>query len=275
MSLVSTACRRREDDRVVVGPRAAAAVGASHSVTTAPPVTEIFFSLPPAKNAIHWPSARRTGWPPRRCRRARRPATDRAFARRAAISLACCATNASVVPSGDSMAAAPSVRRQRRVGADAGQQPCAALARRCRHGAHSTSSRDERGAEHASNRPRQRACSIGTACVVVGWRRHRRWRAGAVNASSISSRASAAESSRRFAILLEAAPQQSANRRGRARRQRASSPVRCVSTAASTCDTVSPVNTGRARQHLEQHDAERPEVAALVDGLPRACSGLM
>ena len=30
-----------------------------------------------------------------------------------------------------------------------------------------------------------------------------------------------------------------------------------------------------ARQHLGEHGAERPDVAALVRGLPRACSGLM
>ncbi len=36
-------------------------LGASHSVTAAPPVTAIFFSLPPAKNAIHWPSGEKNG----------------------------------------------------------------------------------------------------------------------------------------------------------------------------------------------------------------------
>ena len=30
-----------------------------------------------------------------------------------------------------------------------------------------------------------------------------------------------------------------------------------------------------SRQHLVEHAAERPDVGALVDGLPRACSGLM
>lgn len=35
--------------------------GASHSVTPAPPATAIFFSLPPAKNAIHCPSGEKNG----------------------------------------------------------------------------------------------------------------------------------------------------------------------------------------------------------------------
>ena len=30
-----------------------------------------------------------------------------------------------------------------------------------------------------------------------------------------------------------------------------------------------------AGQHLVEHEAERPDVGALVDGLPRACSGAM
>ena len=30
-----------------------------------------------------------------------------------------------------------------------------------------------------------------------------------------------------------------------------------------------------AGQHFEQHAAERPDVGALVEALPRACSGLM
>ena len=59
------------------------------------------------------------------------------------------------------------------------------------------------------------------------------------------------------------------------------SPGRCdqsgslLRTDASTCDTVSPVNTGCPVSILEQHHAERPEVAALVDGLPSSLSGLM
>jgi hypothetical protein len=35
--------------------------GASHSVTAAPPVAEIFFNLPSAKKAIHWPSGEKNG----------------------------------------------------------------------------------------------------------------------------------------------------------------------------------------------------------------------
>src|ERR1700693_3496534 len=35
--------------------------GESHSVTAAPPCTEIFFNLPSAKNAIHWLSGEKNG----------------------------------------------------------------------------------------------------------------------------------------------------------------------------------------------------------------------
>ena len=35
--------------------------GTSHSVTAAPPVTEIFFSFPSAKNPIHWPDGEKNG----------------------------------------------------------------------------------------------------------------------------------------------------------------------------------------------------------------------
>src|SRR6267142_1469451 len=36
--------------------------GASASVTAAPPLTEIFFSFPPAKNPTHWPSGEKKGF---------------------------------------------------------------------------------------------------------------------------------------------------------------------------------------------------------------------
>ena len=65
-------------------PSAAAAVGASQSVTAAPPVTAIFFSLPLAKNPIHWPSGEKNGLRRRRSRPAAWPATGRAAGRRAA-----------------------------------------------------------------------------------------------------------------------------------------------------------------------------------------------
>jgi hypothetical protein len=35
--------------------------GASHRLTAAPPVIETFFSLPPAKKPIHWPSGEKNG----------------------------------------------------------------------------------------------------------------------------------------------------------------------------------------------------------------------
>ena len=55
------AVRRRERDRAVLGPAAAAAVRGIAQVTAAPPSTRTFFSLPSAKNAIHWPSGEKKG----------------------------------------------------------------------------------------------------------------------------------------------------------------------------------------------------------------------
>ena len=93
--------------------------------------------------------------------------------------------------------------------------------------------------------------------------------AGALNASSISSRASRPIASRRLRILLEAAAQQSANRR------RASPPAaRPVRLALEherqrVGDVLAP-KRALAGQHLVEDDAERPDVAALVDGAARA-----
>ncbi len=53
----------------------------------------------------------------------------------------------------------------------------------------------------------------------------------------------------------------------------AASRARACSTAASTSVTVSPSNSARAGQHLVEHDAERPDVGALVDGLPARLLG--
>ncbi len=36
-------------------------MGAPASVTVTPPFTETFFSLPPAKKPIHWPSGEKNG----------------------------------------------------------------------------------------------------------------------------------------------------------------------------------------------------------------------
>ena len=44
---------------------------------------------------------------------------------------------------------------------------------------------------------------------------------------------------------------------------------------AIVSEMVSPGNALAAGQHLVEHAAERPDVGALVDGLPRACSGDM
>ena len=52
---------RREHDCSVFAPASAAVVGASQSVTAAPPCTEIFFSLPSAKKPSHWPSGEKKG----------------------------------------------------------------------------------------------------------------------------------------------------------------------------------------------------------------------
>ena len=51
--------------------------------------------------------------------------------------------------------------------------------------------------------------------------------------------------------------------------------IRLALTIATIVSVTSPPEHALAGQHLEQHDTERPDVGALVDGLPRACSGLM
>ena len=67
-----------------------------------------------------------------------------------------------------------------------------------------------------------------------------------------------------LAILLQAAPQQAANR---GRRVAAARPVRlALEHAASVSDTSSPSNA-RRREHFVEHAAERPDVGALVDRL--------
>ena len=78
---------------------------------------------------------------------------------------------------------------------------------------------------------------------------------------------------RRLRILLKAALQQLAHARRRRRRQRV--PIRLAVRIAAIVGDRLARKRAPARQHLEEHAAERPDVGALVDGLPRACSGLM
>ena len=130
-----------------------------------------------------------------------------------------------------------------------------------RHGAHSAS-------PSAMASP-----SVDAASVHVSARDHagRGARAGgpsttdeACNASSISSRASAAESRRR----LRSFSRQRRSSRRMTGGVSAGSAVQSgsrVRTNAIVSDTSSPLNASAAGQHLEQHGAKRPQIAAPVD----------
>ena len=83
------------------------------------------------------------------------------------------------------------------------------------------------------------------------------------------------------AILLEATPQQRANRRRRVGGS-ASQSARCVITNASVSDTSSPLERAPAGEHLVEHAAERPDVgracrppcrAPVRDSCRRPCRG--
>ncbi len=126
---------------------------ASDSLIGAPPVTETFFNWPSAKNAIHWPSGEKNGLAAPSVPASAVACNWSSFRMNSRGWPGCCATNASVVPSGDRIADAPRSVWERRVGADAGEQ----RARRghgCgRHGAHSEERSDERGAEEGRRQP--------------------------------------------------------------------------------------------------------------------------
>ena len=92
---------------------------------------------------------------------------------------------------------------------------------------------------------------------------------------AISTRASPMSRSRVFGSRSR---QRASSRRSAAGASAGSASSRgpVVSTAASVSEHVSPSNSARAGQHLVEHDAERPDVRALVDGLARApAPGLM
>jgi hypothetical protein len=48
-----------------------------------------------------------------------------------------------------------------------------------------------------------------------------------------------------------------------------------INTAAERRRDVLAVERAAAGQHFVEHDAERPDVGAAIDGLPLACSGAM
>ena len=236
ISLALGAPDRREDDRVVVGPRAAAPARASHSVTAAPPVTETFFSLPPAKNAIHWPSGEKNGF----CGalgagERRRPATGRACGRtaRACACLSRDERERRAVRRQNRRRA--EVGRQRRVGADAGEQ----LARRGRGrrspGRPQRAEHGQQGrADAAATRPRQRAPPRRGRSWPRGQRRVRRAvrRAGLDAASS--TRASPMSRSRCFGSVEAARARAAAAAAASSGRQRVQSTA-CRSAPRRAC----------------------------------------
>jgi len=143
-----------ESSSVHVPPRPLAA---SHSVTTAPPVRAIFFSLPPAKNAIHWPSGLKNG-------------VGRSFGAREHGGLQL------IEPSdeksrhvrllrherqrrsvGRENGRRASVRRQGRRGADVGQQPSRLWNARCAPRRPHEQRSDHRDGRHGRKSPRHNA----------------------------------------------------------------------------------------------------------------------
>ena len=132
--------------------------GASHRLTAAPPVTRIFFSLPPAKNAIHCPSGEKNGLAA--------PSVLVKRCRLKLIELADEEPRLSRLPA-DKCQRCPvrrqnrrraQVCRQRRVGADARQQ----LARRRARAPHAraTTSRAKRSARRRRCRRRPTAAHV-------------------------------------------------------------------------------------------------------------------
>ena len=173
-----------------------------------------------------------------------------------------------------------SVRRQNRRRAEVGRSDASApmLASSVRgvgtgadrHGAHSTRAETSAAPKMAATVHGSARLRVGTRESVVG-RPGPSIAAGDVNASSISSRASAAESRRRFRSF--------SRQRRNSFRSGAGVPAGSVvqsgsrvSTAASVSDTVSPVNTAPAGQHFHDHDPKSPDVAALDR---RACPRLL
>ena len=138
-----------------------------------------------------------------------------------------------------------------------------------RHGAHSTSTSANPAASaattaHGSARAhaeRDAAPGCAAAPSVAD---------GAASASSISSRASRRCPQPPLAILLQTAAEQRRIAVGVSAGQRAPVRLRLQHRREHVARSSRPSNSAPAGQHLEEHDAERPDVRALVDRLARA-----
>ena len=254
---------KHNDVVLAPGSAAAAPLTASHRDSAGPPATSIFFSFPPAKNAMKRLSGDQKG----RVRRPFRAADGRPAnpgrAPRARF----------VVHGGQEGQAAPirrhgreAVRVERRffrrqhgdfenAGFFGGTSDATQRSRQCQRG-------DRCGRRDGPGKLRRR-CERDSASTRAS---RRRWRSRCA-----PRRYREADSSRRgpgtaaavvgsLTACLAGSLEKSTSARN---------------TSASVCEIVSPSNRPPS-QHLPQHDAERPDVGALVDRLARcACSGVM
>ena len=274
ISLVLGALDRREDDRVVVGPRAAAAASGVAQRDRGAAGDRDLLQLAAGEERDPLAVRREERIRPRpRCRRARPPATDRACGRRARVWPAC---------SRDKRERRP-VRRQNRRRADG--RSAATRRRRCWRAACAARARARVAraptvSERASSADADSAGDAPTAArAATGDRASARWprgRRGASSgapasiASSSSRRASPMSRSRCLRVAIEAAARAAAERGGVAAGSASSVSVVASAPRASVSETSSPSNGALPGEHLVEHDAERPDVRALVDGLALA-----
>ena len=138
-----------------------------------------------------------------------------------------------------------------------------------RHGAHSTSTSASHR-ERAGDGPRQRALPAGNAAPLAGSSRVHRARVArnrTASASSISRRASAASGSRRIRSFSR--QRRSSRRIGGRRVGTAAAPVRVgADDGRDRVGHIVAAERPHAGEHFVEHAPERPDVGALVDGLP-------
>ena len=260
----------REDDRVVGRPRRAArSVGSRRaSVIGGPPVIATFLQRDDAVDEADPLAIRRDERRPQGSGRWRSPPVRARRARGRRAACRCCRRR----------------RRASRRGRGPGRDRCRSIVRAAgpegvmvvrvtrggaagRHGAHSTSTSASPRCERADDGPRQRAPP--TAAGHAG-------RAGApaasgapLSRSSICTRASPIACNRRLGSFSR---QRRSSRRsggGRVGRQRRPVRVRLQHRRQHVRDRLA-LERAPAREHLEEHAAERPDVGALVDRLARA-----
>ena len=274
MSVRVGCVRRREDDRVVVGPGAAAARrGVAQCDRARRRSPRPSSACRRRRTRSTGRPARRTGWPRPRCRRAPWPATDRACGRRAASGPpAARQTRASSRPATESptrQGRSPATRRRR-----CWRAACAAWARVPSARAPTASKRrDKRDAERAGQQPTAaRATTAARRGAGVARAAPSRPRRGRTRSSSVQPRvADVAQAPLR--ILLEAAARAADERGGgvpagsASSRRRSSAPPRACRRRRRRRTRAGPSASRRARRRTPRCRAR------LSTGLPRACSG--